>query len=39
MPTVKDIYNVLDELAPFAAQEAWDNSGILVGCKTDSVKK
>lgn len=39
MPTVTDIYNALDELAPFSAQEAWDNSGILVGCESDNVKK
>ena len=31
MSTVRDFYNFLDEIAPFAAQEGWDNSGFLVG--------
>ena len=29
--TVKEIYEHLDRLSPFAMQEAWDNSGLLVG--------
>lgn len=29
--TVRDIYTYLDELSPFALQEGWDNSGLLVG--------
>ncbi len=29
--TVKDVYAFLDEIAPFSAQEKWDNSGLLVG--------
>ncbi|MFZ2890829.1 Nif3-like dinuclear metal center hexameric protein [Sulfuricurvum sp.] len=29
--TVKEIYSYLDELSPFALQEIWDNSGLLVG--------
>lgn len=29
--TVKDVYDVLNELAPFDTQEAWDNSGLLAG--------
>ena len=29
--TVKEIYTYLDELSPFALQEGWDNSGLLVG--------
>lgn len=29
--TVQDIYTYLDELSPFAMQEGWDNSGLLVG--------
>ena len=28
---VKEIYTYLDELSPFALQEGWDNSGLLVG--------
>lgn len=39
MAQVIDIYNALDELSPFSAQESWDNSGILVGCKSSEVKK
>ena len=31
MSTVRDFYNFLDEIAPFYAQESWDNSGFLVG--------
>ncbi|MGD9969872.1 MAG: Nif3-like dinuclear metal center hexameric protein [Sulfuricurvum sp.] len=29
--TVRDIYTFLDELSPFASQESWDNSGLLLG--------
>ncbi|HEX5330497.1 Nif3-like dinuclear metal center hexameric protein [Sulfuricurvum sp.] len=29
--TVKEIYSYLDSLSPFAMQEGWDNSGLLVG--------
>ncbi|MGD9655774.1 MAG: Nif3-like dinuclear metal center hexameric protein, partial [Sulfuricurvum sp.] len=29
--TVQEIYTFLDELSPFALQESWDNSGLLVG--------
>lgn len=39
MAQVIDIYKALDELAPFSAQESWDNSGILVGCKSSEVRK
>ncbi len=31
MITVQDIYQYMDEIAPFSAQEKWDNSGLLVG--------
>ena len=31
MRTVKDFYDYLDAIAPFSSQEAWDNSGLLVG--------
>lgn len=39
MTTVGEIYNYLDEIAPFAVQEKYDNSGLLVGSKCDSVTK
>ncbi|MCR4622266.1 MAG: Nif3-like dinuclear metal center hexameric protein [Clostridiales bacterium] len=28
---VKDIYQLIDAMAPFSTQEAWDNSGLLMG--------
>ena len=28
---VKDIYRLIDTMAPFSSQEEWDNSGLLVG--------
>ncbi len=31
MPTVNDIYNYLDQIAPFRYQESYDNAGILIG--------
>lgn len=31
MTCVQDIYDFLNEIAPFDRQEAWDNSGLLVG--------
>ena len=31
MPTVKQIYEFINSLAPFATQESWDNSGLLLG--------
>lgn len=39
MIKVKDIYDYLDEIAPFACQEEWDNSGLLVGDFDNEVKK
>ena len=39
MTQVNDIYNALNELAPFSSQVSWDNSGILVGNKSNAVKK
>lgn len=38
-PTVKDIYNYIDTIAPFAAQCEWDNSGMIVGESCKTVKK
>ena len=34
---VKEIYNWLDAYAPFAGQERWDNSGLLVGSMEQEV--
>lgn len=31
MRTVRDFYDYLDSIAPFASAEVWDNSGLLVG--------
>ena len=28
---IKDLYRILDELAPFSLQEEWDNSGLQIG--------
>ena len=39
MATVKDIYNFIDNFAPFSTQEEWDNSGLLVGNEEDEVTK
>ncbi len=36
--TVNEIYQYLDEIAPFSTQEKWDNSGLLVGDPCRSVK-
>ena len=38
-PTVKDIYNFIDSIAPFSQQCEWDNSGMLVGESNKEVKK
>lgn len=35
--TVREIYTFLDALSPFAMQEGWDNSGLLVGDFTQKV--
>jgi len=37
--TVGEIYNYLDEIAPFKNQSGSDNSGLIVGDKTAKVKK
>ena len=31
MPTVREIYEYINTLAPFETQESWDNSGLLLG--------
>ncbi|WP_300364607.1 Nif3-like dinuclear metal center hexameric protein [Hydrogenimonas sp.] len=37
--TVGEIYGILDELSPFELQEAWDNSGLLLGSERDEVSR
>ncbi len=37
MICVQDIYDYLNEIAPFAQQEGWDNSGLLVGSAAQQV--
>lgn len=39
MATVKDIYDFIDNIAPFDTQEDWDNSGLLVGDQDNTVEK
>ncbi|MBU0631833.1 Nif3-like dinuclear metal center hexameric protein [bacterium] len=34
-----DIYNYLNEISPFALQESWDNSGLLLGDLNEDVEK
>ena len=38
-PTVKDIYDFINEIAPFGNQCEWDNSGLLVGESNKEVGK
>lgn len=35
---LRKIYELLDSLSPFALQESWDNSGLLVGAMSDEVE-
>lgn len=37
--TVADIFNYIDEFAPFSSAASWDNSGFLVGNMNSVVKK
>lgn len=37
--TVRQVYEFLDEIAPFSAQESWDNSDFLVGNFSKEVQK
>lgn len=34
-----EIYKAIDAFAPFAAQEAWDNSGLLVGAPEEEIDR
>lgn len=36
---ITEIYQILDEVAPFEAQESWDNSGLLLGNMDDEFDK
>lgn len=36
---ISEIYKFLDEIAPFASQESWDNSGLLVGSEDSEFKR
>ena len=36
---IGEIYKILDEISPFASQEEWDNSGLLLGSFDASVKR
>lgn len=38
MLTVQNVYDIIDRLAPFEAQDAWDNSGLLLGDPSAEVK-
>ena len=39
IPLVKDILNLLDEVAPFGLAEEWDNSGLQIGSPDQPVGK
>ncbi len=34
--TLGEVYNLLDRISPFELQEAWDNSGLLIGSQVDT---
>lgn len=39
MKTLIEIYDFLDSISPFISQESWDNSGILLGKKSQKISK
>lgn len=39
MMKISEIYKFLDEIAPFASQESWDNSRLLVGSEDSEFKR
>lgn len=39
MMKIGEIYRILDEISPFASQEEWDNSGLLVGSFETGVER
>ncbi|MBX1886413.1 Nif3-like dinuclear metal center hexameric protein [Campylobacter peloridis] len=36
---IEKLYNYLDTISPFQTQSSWDNSGLLLGCLDDEVKR
>lgn len=38
MTTVGDIYDYIEEIAPFSLQESYDNSGLIIGSREQEVK-
>ena len=38
-PNLKEVINIIDEIAPFALAEKWDNSGLQVGSFDKIIKK
>ena len=36
---IKDVYNALNQIAPFSTAEEWDNCGLLLGNENDECKK
>jgi len=39
MPTVREIFDYINSLAPFITQESWDNSGLLLGDPNKEVSR
>lgn len=39
VPTLQDVLNILDEMAPFSMAEEWDNSGLQVGRPVRKIKR
>ena len=39
LPNLKEVINILDEIAPFALAEKWDNSGLQVGSYDQVIRK
>lgn len=39
MPTIREIYEKIQALAPFENQQSWDNSGLLIGAMETPVRR
>ncbi|MGD9162661.1 MAG: Nif3-like dinuclear metal center hexameric protein, partial [Desulfobacteraceae bacterium] len=39
LPSLKEVIDIIDEIAPFALAEKWDNSGLQVGSHVQIIKK